>query len=364
MLKCCLIARNLPPLVGGIENMMASTLRATPDIEWTVIGPAGSRKLIQQPNLRVFELPLNPLLFLALAALLAPYLALRYRFDWIIGSSGGMALNVRWLKALAHAHSLIFLHGKDIVTSQWLYRNLFWKSAKVADVISVNSSNTKELATNHGVEQSKIVIIPPCINEPESAAEPTKPAAKPVIVYSGRIVPRKGLLEWLEKSSNWVRTNNFEIWIVGDQPLGQLGGTQKDYLSKIQALISNTDLTRHVRFFGRVSNEEMAQKVSKSKVHIMPLVETPGDIEGFGMVAIEAALLGIPTVAFRVGGVVDAIPNAEDLICAEDYDQFNRRLEFHLNQSRQSGNHLVRFAQQFTRSPYREKVLSVLEARS
>jgi phosphatidylinositol alpha-1,6-mannosyltransferase len=363
MLKCCLIARNLPPLVGGIENMMAATLRATPDIEWTVIGPAGSRNLIQQPNLRVFELPLNPLLFLALAALLAPYLALHYRFDWVIGSSGGMALNVRWLKALTGARSLIFLHGKDIVTSHWLYRTLFWQSAKAADVISVNSSNTRELAINHGVKPGKVVTIPPCIEEPDPIIESPRPIAKPVIVYSGRIVPRKGLLEWLERSSMWIQANNVEVWIVGDQPLGQLGGTQDSYLSKIHALVTDTNLTSFIKFFGRVTTKEMTQKVSEAKVHIMPLVETPGDIEGFGMVAIEAALLGIPTVAFRVGGVVDAISNAEDLICTEDYDLFNRRLEFHLNQSRHAGSGLARFAQQFTRGPYRQKVLRVLENR-
>lgn len=364
MLKCCLIARNLPPLVGGIENMMAATLRATPDIEWIVIGPIGCRTHIQQPHMKVLELPLNPALFIFLAALLTPYLALHYRFDWVIGSSGGMALNVRWLKVLTGARSLIFLHGKDIVTNHWLYRTLFWKSAKAADVISVNSSNTRELAINHGVQPGKVVTIPPCIEKPKSPADSQEPSAKPVIVYSGRIVPRKGLLEWLEKSSQWIQANNFEVWVLGDQPSGQLGGTQDGYLSKIYALVIDTQLIPHIRFFGRVTTQEMTQKVSEAKVHIMPLVETPGDIEGFGMVAIEAALLGIPTVAFRVGGVVDAIPNDEDIIFAEDYDQFNRRLEFHLNQSCQSDSDLVRFAQQFTWEPYREKVLRVLEERS
>jgi phosphatidylinositol alpha-1,6-mannosyltransferase len=161
----------------------------------------------------------------------------------------------------------------------------------------------------------------------------------------------------------WIQANNVEVWIVGDQPLGQLGGTQDSYLSKIHALVTDTNLTSFIKFFGRVTTKEMTQKVSEAKVHIMPLVETPGDIEGFGMVAIEAALLGIPTVAFRVGGVVDAISNAEDLICTEDYDLFNRRLEFHLNQSRHAGSGLARFAQQFTRGPYRQKVLRVLENR-
>jgi len=38
-----------------------------------------------------------------------------------------------------------------------------------------------------------------------------------------------------------------------------------------------------------------------------PLIRVDGDVEGFGMVAIEAAACGMPTVAFLVGGVIAAV---------------------------------------------------------
>ncbi len=56
-------------------------------------------------------------------------------------------------------------------------------------------------------------------------------------------------------------------------------------------------------------------------MHVFPVIEIPGDVEGFGMVAIEAASQGVPTVAFRVGGIPDAIADGVSgrLIAPGDY---------------------------------------------
>lgn len=52
--------------------------------------------------------------------------------------------------------------------------------------------------------------------------------------------------------------------------------------------------------------------------------DVPGDVEGFGMVAIEAAAHGLPTVAFDVGGVADAVlvGRTGELAPAADYQTF------------------------------------------
>ena len=62
-------------------------------------------------------------------------------------------------------------------------------------------------------------------------------------------------------------------------------------------------------------------------LHIFPVKHIPEDPEGFGMVAIEAAAHGTPTIAFATGGIVDAVKQNSTgfLIQNADYDAFSAR---------------------------------------
>ena len=57
---------------------------------------------------------------------------------------------------------------------------------------------------------------------------------------------------------------------------------------------------------------------------MFPVREIPGDPEGFGMVAVEAAAHGLPTIAFATGGVTDAVAEGQSgrLVAPGDYAGF------------------------------------------
>jgi phosphatidylinositol alpha-1,6-mannosyltransferase len=63
----------------------------------------------------------------------------------------------------------------------------------------------------------------------------------------------------------------------------------------------------NVRFLGRCDESTLGAAYQAADMHIFPVLDLPGDVEGFGMVALESAAHGLPTVAFAVGGIPDAV---------------------------------------------------------
>jgi phosphatidylinositol alpha-1,6-mannosyltransferase len=88
-----------------------------------------------------------------------------------------------------------------------------------------------------------------------------------------------------------------------------------------------------VRFLPHCDDETLSAAYSAADVHVFPVREIPGDVEGFGMVAIEAAAHGLPTVAFSVGGVPDAVIEnvTGSLVVPDDYRALADAILFHLD---------------------------------
>jgi len=101
---------------------------------------------------------------------------------------------------------------------------------------------------------------------------------------------------------------NLQYWIVGDGP-------EKPALEKLAEEFGVSD---HVHFLGRISDEQLRQAYASSSLFVMVPKPRPGDIEGFGIVYLEAAACGTPSLAGRYGGAPDAIDNGVSGFFAED----------------------------------------------
>lgn len=120
---------------------------------------------------------------------------------------------------------------------------------------------------------------------------------RPKLLCLGRLVAEKGFDVALSAFATVVaRFPDARLVIVGDGP------ERKNLTTRAAEL----RLSNAVEFVGAIPPEEVPQWISEAT-----LVLIPSQVEGFGLVALEAALLGRPVVATRVGGIPEVVAHAQ-----------------------------------------------------
>ena len=90
-------------------------------------------------------------------------------------------------------------------------------------------------------------------------------------------------------------------------------GDEEDNLKK---LVKELDLNLQVMFFKDISDDLKNALIAKSNIFVMPSIIHKKSVEGFGIVYLEAAQYGIPSLGGKDGGASDAIDhNKTGLIC-------------------------------------------------
>lgn len=129
-------------------------------------------------------------------------------------------------------------------------------------------------------------------------------AGRPVVVCVSRLMPRKGqdvLVRALPEIRR--RAPDAALVLVG-------GGPSRSRLGRLAA---EGGVSEHVVFSGSVSHSDLPGWYGVGDVFAMPCRERLGglDLEGLGMVFLEAAACGLPVVAGISGGSVDAVLDGE-----------------------------------------------------
>lgn len=80
----------------------------------------------------------------------------------------------------------------------------------------------------------------------------------------------------------------------------------------IRAAVERHGLERRVRLLGQVPEETLRTLYRGADLFVMPNVHVPGDIEGFGVVMLEAGLCGLPVLAANLEGISDVVREGEN----------------------------------------------------
>jgi glycosyltransferase involved in cell wall biosynthesis len=75
-----------------------------------------------------------------------------------------------------------------------------------------------------------------------------------------------------------------------------------------------------VRLLGSLSDADVIKLYQACELVILPALDMKDDVEGFGIVALEAAAAGKPVVATRVGGIPDAVEDGKSGVLVEPGD--------------------------------------------
>ncbi|MFD3517311.1 glycosyltransferase family 4 protein [Streptomyces sp. NPDC058657] len=127
---------------------------------------------------------------------------------------------------------------------------------------------------------------------------------RPVVVCVSRLVPRKGQDTLIEAMPLILReVPDAVLLIVGGGP----------YEKDLHRLAENSGVADSVRFTGAVPWAELPAHYGAGDVFAMPCRTRRGglDVEGLGIVYLEASATGLPVVAGDSGGAPDAVLDGE-----------------------------------------------------
>jgi phosphatidylinositol alpha-1,6-mannosyltransferase len=312
-----LVTRNFPPLLGGMEKVNQHLLSALQVSGNTVLcGPAGCA-IFALPTRVVKESQLKPLPMFLLATLWhAVRLARRRRPAWVIAGSG-LTAPIAWLAArCGGSKAAVYLHGLDILAPSRVYQSLWLPFIRRCDLVLVNSANTMRLAQAHGVRADRTFILHPGTDLPELDADAAHAFRKrydfgqrPLLLSVGRLTQRKGLVEFVKRAMPAILSiyEDACLVVIGEEASDALHTRTGSERERILAAARDAGIESSVHFLGRCDEATLAAAYQAANLHIFPVLELSGDVEGFGMVALESAAHGLPSVAFAVGGVPDAV---------------------------------------------------------
>lgn len=368
--KILIVTRNLPPLVGGMEKLnwhMANELTRYADV--TIIGPPEAAT--SMPHEAGFQrVPLRPLWWFLLAATWkAIRISRKIKADVVLAGSGLTAPAALIASRISGGKSMVYVHGLDVAVRHPLYRALWHPCIRLIDGVIANSAPTRSLCLQLGIDAADISIVHPGVTLPADYREYEQAVVrfkqehglvgKKILLSVGRLTTRKGLREFVQNSLPAIITEepNTVLLIIGDAPADSLYAEGQS-VESIKAVARNYNVEKNLIFTGVItSDHQLSTAYYASDVHVFPVRTIQGDPEGFGMVAIEAASHGVPTVAFSTGGIVDAVRSGVSgyIVENENYEALSEHIVCALREP-MNEKAVVDFAVEFQWNRFGEKI--------
>lgn len=325
-----MVASNFPPAIGGLQTYalrLAQHFHAA-CAELLVVAPRspGFREYDAQSPLRMQRLPsLGDDLAMSGIAPLSVLLA-RRRFDAAFATHWAPGFAVLRAARLARVDLPVFsaLLGKELIhrplgrfpVAQSVYDRIRRRALQEPSGLISISARTAELAIQAGAVPERVHTtycgVDPAQYRPQPQPELRRTLAGDglLLLSVARLVPRKGIDTVLQAlPAVLARVPALTYAVIGDGP----------DMARLTALAKQLGVSERVRFLTRVPGD-LADYYNACDLFVMPAREEPGDVEGFGLVFLEANACEKPVIGARAGGVTDAVADGESGVLVPQND--------------------------------------------
>jgi phosphatidyl-myo-inositol dimannoside synthase len=322
-----LVTWNFPPKMGGMENLMFSLydyLRRENRV--VVIAPFGPTVI---EHSEICRAPIPGFVFFCFYSLVKGlHICLTRKPRVVMGGSLVVAPILCMIKRFCSVRFFAYAHGLDVIYPSPLYQWLLRRCVPELTGVVCNSDNTRQLM-HQRFPEILLRVIPPGVDV-DRYGSPTVPCiAGRYMLSVGRLTERKGLIPFIQNCFVKIaeELEDLKLVIVGSDPKDAMAH-QAGYKKRILACLREEGLENRVMFMGSVPEETLISLYQHCEALVLPVIPVEGDVEGFGIVAIEAVAAGRPVVAFNEGGISDAVSHGETgfLVPAGDYETMTKAL--------------------------------------
>ncbi|HEX2283991.1 MAG TPA: glycosyltransferase family 4 protein [Mycobacterium sp.] len=329
MSRVLLITNDFPPRRGGIQSYLqelVGQLVSAGAHPLTVYAPkwkgcdeydrAAAYEVVRHPGTLMLPVPS--------VATRMRRLIDRHDIDTVwFGAAAPLALMAPLARDAGVGRVVASTHGHEVGWSMLpVARSALRRIGTHTDVVTYVSRYTRGRFASAFGPKAALEHLPPGVDTDRFAPDEVARAElraryrlgnRPVVVCVSRLVPRKGQ-DMLIRALPAIRQRvpGAALVIVGGGP----------YRTALRRLAHSFGVAEHVVFTDGVPGDELPAHHAMADVFAMPC-RTRGaglDVEGFGIVYLEASAMGVPVVAGRSGGAPETVRDGETGVVVDGWD--------------------------------------------
>lgn len=330
-----LLSEVFPPRTGGSGRWFWELYRRLPRSEHAILAGScpGDEDFDRGHDLGVTRIPLTfPTWGILSPAGLAAYRRTARTLARVVREDGVEVLHCArclpegllglWLRRTTGRPFLCYAHGEEL-TYAASSRELAWLMRRVyrgAAMIIANSLNTRRmLIEGWGLPESKLRILNPGVDTEVFSPSRRDPVVRarlgwgdrPVALSVARLQERKG-------HDVMIRALNAIRRVIPDVLYAIVGEGERG--AALRELVASEGLGDHVVFHGEIDDAGALECFRQCDLFVLPNRQVGLDIEGFGIVLLEAQACGKPVLAGASGGTAETmrIPESGRVVDCED----------------------------------------------